>query len=116
MDFETFDIAQPVGLTGGAVTTETGQCNDAVFTVTADGPAPPMICGTNSGYHSEFMSDIFWEYTVGWNRNWGDKDRKRFSVRQKIFNAPKITVSSCRIFLGGRSGFETWSGNWGTDG
>ena len=68
MDFNTFVIAGPstvtltVGLlTGGSVTTSPGvaftaatQCQTDTFSITGSpGGNPPVICGTNSGYHGK---------------------------------------------------------------
>ena len=39
---ETGTSARPFG---------TGQCQDAQFTATSNGPSVPIICGTNTGYH-----------------------------------------------------------------
>ena len=69
MDFNTFVIAGPntitaslVYLTGGSVTTAAGkaassltQCQTDTFSITGvSGGNPPVICGTNSGYHGNY--------------------------------------------------------------
>ncbi len=71
MDFNTFVIAGPstvtltLGyLTGGSVTTAAGvpyttqtQCQTDTFSITGvPGGIPPVICGTNSGYHGKNVS------------------------------------------------------------
>ena len=41
---------------GGKSMFEKGQCQTDIFSVTTPGNnAPPTICGTNSGEHSEFL-------------------------------------------------------------
>lgn len=67
LDFNTFVITGPNTYTilsvytgnGGAVTTAAGlllspgtQCLTDSFSVTGYGSSPPVICGTNTGYHS----------------------------------------------------------------
>ena len=70
MDFNTFVIAGPSTLTlslgyetGGSVTTAAGvpfnsatTCQTDSFTITGNpGGTPPVICGTNSGYHGKAL-------------------------------------------------------------
>ena len=76
MDFNTFVIAGPntvtqtVGfITGGSVTTAAGvpftsatQCQTDTFSITGvPGANPPVICGTNSGYHGK---KVLSKYTI----------------------------------------------------
>ena len=71
MDFNTFVIAGPSTLTstlmyvsGGSVTAAGGtgvnsitQCQTDTFSITGvSGGSPPVICGTNSGYHGNFTA------------------------------------------------------------
>ena len=73
MDFNTFVISGPSTLTlslgwevGGNVATAAGQafnlatsCQTDTFSVTGvPGAVPPVICGTNSGYHGNFNYTI----------------------------------------------------------
>jgi hypothetical protein len=74
MDFNTFSIAGPSTLTsavfynllGTVSTTANGQqaslatnCLTDTFTVTGSGgSSPPVICGTNSGYHSKLRGQF----------------------------------------------------------
>jgi hypothetical protein len=66
LDFNTFVIAGPntvtaslIWLTGGSVTTAAGtaassatNCQTDIFSITGvTGGNPPVICGTNTGYH-----------------------------------------------------------------
>ena len=68
MDFNTFVIAGPSTVTlsvnyetGGSVTNAAGvpyslatQCQTDTFSMTGvPGAIPPVICGTNSGYHGK---------------------------------------------------------------
>ena len=41
-----------------ASTTSKTQCNSAQFSATTDGGTAPVICGTNTGYHSKTISLI----------------------------------------------------------
>ena len=52
LGFDLFDIAQPSSITPGDDNPHgRTQCQDAQFMATADGPSPPVICGSNTGYH-----------------------------------------------------------------
>ncbi len=70
LDFTTFVLTQPSSSldvvtkrlalsgvqtpTGTVPVTAVGQClTDTFSVVNPDGPSPPVICGTNSGQHSE---------------------------------------------------------------
>jgi hypothetical protein len=77
LDFNTFVIAGPSTLTAsnfkvlaGSLSTTTGvaaslatECLTDTFSVTGSGgTAPPVICGTNGGYHSKkkhFFTKVF---------------------------------------------------------
>ena len=58
LNFDTFTITQPhtTAYTGRTqddteqINPRT-QCQRAQFLATSDGPNPPIICGTNTGYH-----------------------------------------------------------------
>ena len=69
MDFNTFVITGPSTLTASVVKTVGGsiapggavpmssatQCLTDTFTITGvPGGSPPVICGTNNGYHGNF--------------------------------------------------------------
>jgi len=52
LGFDTFDIAQPsTNKPGDDVPNGRTQCQDAEFSSNSAGPNPPVICGTNTGYH-----------------------------------------------------------------
>lgn len=52
LGFDTFSIAQPsTNQPGDANPNGRTQCQNAQFSANSDGPAPPVICGTNTGYH-----------------------------------------------------------------
>jgi len=69
LDFSTFVISGPNTFTQSSVTAVNGafapggisseslatQCLTDTFSVTGVGPSPPLICGTNSGYHSKYI-------------------------------------------------------------
>ena len=52
LGFDNFDISQPstTALTDTNPNTRS-QCQAAQFSADSDGPTPPVICGTNTGYH-----------------------------------------------------------------
>ena len=51
----SFSETTSVSMFGGKPMFERGQCQDDIFSVTAPGNnAPGVICGTNTGEHSEF--------------------------------------------------------------
>ena len=58
LNFNTFQTASPYtaspntdGNGANPVAHSKGQCLNSQFQVYADGPSPPTICGTNTGYH-----------------------------------------------------------------
>jgi len=52
LGFDTFDIAQPsTSEPGDDVPNGRTQCQKAQFSANSEGPTPPTICGTNTGYH-----------------------------------------------------------------
>ena len=52
LGFDSFDILQPsTNLPGDAIPNQRTQCINAQFSASSDGPAAPIICGTNTGYH-----------------------------------------------------------------
>lgn len=52
LGFDSFDILQPsTSQSGDAVPGQRTQCINAQFSASSDGPAAPIICGTNTGYH-----------------------------------------------------------------
>lgn len=53
LDFVGFDIAQPETNAVGTFPDVATQCQDAQFTAQSDGVNVPIICGVNTGYHSE---------------------------------------------------------------
>ena len=58
LDFDTFDIAQPdstVIPAAGADNVDNTQCLQAQFSATSEDVSVPVICGTNSGMHSEWQ-------------------------------------------------------------
>lgn len=61
LNFDTFQISGPVTtVTSGpsAVPNSRTQCLSAQFTASQDGPQPPVLCGTNSGYHMILDADM----------------------------------------------------------
>ncbi len=63
MDFNSFAIAGPdtvlaASPTGTAIApnvpvSSATECHNAWFTASSDGTNPPVLCGTNTGYHSK---------------------------------------------------------------
>ena len=54
LGFDLFSISSPVTEKPGTASTTPlarTQCQRATFTATNEGPSPPTICGTNTGYH-----------------------------------------------------------------
>ena len=55
LGFDLFSISQPqTEASATPVSTQPNartQCQKATFTASSDGPSPPTICGTNTGYH-----------------------------------------------------------------
>jgi hypothetical protein len=47
-----FEIGGSISIAAGKAFTATTTCQTDTFTITGDaGGTPPVICGTNSGYH-----------------------------------------------------------------
>jgi hypothetical protein len=51
LDFDSFNIAQPSIM---------GICNNDQFIVSGSTTAIPIVCGVNTGNHSEYTYLIFW--------------------------------------------------------
>lgn len=52
LGFDQFDISQPSTQSNTDTNPNTrSQCQVAQFNVDSDGPTPPTLCGTNTGYH-----------------------------------------------------------------
>ena len=88
-DFESFQIAGPeTGITRSTATTiaagdggAIGDCIEDAFSISSpSGPGSPVICGTNSGYHSK--------YTVFENR---PKSRIQYCERSELHSHFKWT-------------------------
>ena len=61
LDFIEFDIAQPNNDALNPLPSARTQCVDAHFHAQSDGVSVPFICGTNMGYHSEYIRTRIWE-------------------------------------------------------
>ena len=76
LGFDTFAIAQPNTVTGAEPEPYgRGQCQDAQFTTNSDGPTPPIICGTNTGYHmilnaKDDCNTLSFTWTSSTTRSW----------------------------------------------
>jgi len=76
LGFDNFDINQPN--TATVTTTPPNgrtQCQNAQFTANTDGPTPPMICGTNTGYHmileaKDECNTLSFTWTSSTTRTW----------------------------------------------
>jgi len=129
MDFNTFVIAGPntltltLGyLTGGSVTTAAGvtytaqtQCQTDTFSITGvTGGTPPVICGTNSGYHGK--SVLWFQYLLSFGAFFKNRHiRKNYNIKfenvfqitsnfrfilmtPRTFSGPKIFFSFIPVF------------------
>ncbi len=47
-----------------SATTSKTQCNSAQFSATTDGGTAPVICGTNTGYHSKIFVGLILDIIV----------------------------------------------------
>lgn len=76
LGFDTFDIAQPSTIyPGDDNPIGRTQCQQAQFTASSDGPPPPIICGTNTGYHMiidarDDCNTLSFTWTSSTTRNW----------------------------------------------
>ena len=77
LGFDTFDIAQPTTTTYLATTTinQRTWCKSAQFTATSNGNAPPILCGTNTGYHMileahEYCNSLHFAWSTSTTRSW----------------------------------------------
>ena len=61
LGFDLFSISQPQTEVSAANTNPNArtQCQRATFTANSDGPSPPTICGTNTGYH--MILEVFFQ-------------------------------------------------------
>lgn len=76
LGFDTFDIMQPsTNKPGDDSPNGRTQCQQAQFSANSAGPSPPVICGTNTGYHMilEARSDcnrLSFTWTSSTTRTW----------------------------------------------
>ena len=76
LGFDTFDIAQPsTNYPGDDNPNGRTQCQKAQFSASSDGPAPPVLCGTNTGYHmilqaKDECNTLFFTWSKSNTRNW----------------------------------------------
>jgi len=76
LGFDTFDINQPsTNLPGDANPNGRTQCQTAQFSANSEGPSPPVICGTNTGYHmiieaKDNCNTLSFTWTSDTTRSW----------------------------------------------
>lgn len=76
LGFDEFVIAQPsTSKPGDKLPNSRTQCQTAQFTANSAGPSPPVICGTNTGYHMivearETCNNLQFKWTDSSTRSW----------------------------------------------
>ncbi|TRY80076.1 hypothetical protein TCAL_09320 [Tigriopus californicus] len=115
LDFQSFDIAQPNSderLAARAV--QRTQCLDATFTATSRSGNPPVICGTNSGYHMILEADancnrLNFDWFENAPRQW------RILITQVPCNSPNKAPEGCTQYFTGIMGtVESYNFQGGT--
>jgi len=105
LGFDTFAISQPTTATQ-STTPPNGrtQCTNAQFTANSDGPTPPTICGTNTGYHmileaKDDCNTLSFTWTSSSTRSWD------IHVMQIDCTASWKPPSSCMQYFTGTTGY-----------
>ena len=105
LGFDTFAINQPNTVTGTADEPYgRGQCQDAQFTANSDGPNPPTICGTNTGYHmiinaKDDCNTLSFTWTSSSTRSWN------IHIMQIPCSATWKPPDGCTQYITGSSGY-----------
>jgi len=106
LGFDTFAINQPVTSTASAAPYTNGrtQCQTAQFTANSDGPATPVICGTNTGYHmileaKENCNTLSFTWTSSTTRSWN------IHIMQIPCTATWKPPEDCRQYFTGTTGY-----------
>ena len=80
-----------------------GSCIQARFTAESEGPNPPVICGTNSGYHMILEArDQCNKLTVTWNN--AVENSWSIQVMQISCSAPWKPAAGCLQYFTGTTG------------
>merc|ERR1712050_415814 len=105
LGFDTFAINQPN--TATVTTTPPNgrtQCQDAQFVANTDGPTPPIICGTNTGYHMivearDDCNTLSFTWTSSTTRTWN------IHIMQIACTATWKPPEDCLQYFTGTSGY-----------
>ena len=108
LNFDTFTITQPhtTAYAGRAAdTTEQTnprtQCQRAQFLATSDGPNPPIICGTNTGYHMILEAqDSCNTLTFAWDNS--DTQTWNIHISQFLCTDPHKAPAGCLQYFTGK--------------
>jgi len=104
LGFDSFDIIQPsTNLPGDAIPNQRTQCISAQFSASSDGPAAPIICGTNTGYHMllearDDCNKLTFTWTTTGTRTWN------IHVMQIACTAKWKPPEGCLQFFTGTTG------------
>jgi len=104
LGFDTFDISQPSTVTLADTNPNTrGQCQSAQFNAASDGPAPPTICGKNSGFHmyleaKETCNTLTFTWTASESQTWN------IHIMQIECDEPWKPQSGCLQYFTGTTG------------
>ena len=109
LNFDTFTITQPhtTAYTGRTqddteqINPRT-QCQRAQFLATSDGPNPPIICGTNTGYHMILEAqDTCNTLTFAWDNS--DTQTWNIHISQFLCTDPHKAPAGCLQYFTGKS-------------
>ena len=105
LGFDSFDISQPsTNIDNDDNPNTRTQCQTAFFSAQSDGPAPPVICGTNTGYHmileaKDECNDLTFTWTKSTTRTW------TIQVMQIACTAPWKPTEGCLQYFTGTTGY-----------
>ena len=107
LGFDNFDIAQPsTNYPGDDNPNGRTQCQQAQFSATSDGPPPPIICGTNTGYHMiidarDDCNTLSFTWTSSTTRSWN------IHIMQIACTATWKPPQGCLQYFTGTTGYLT---------
>jgi len=105
LGFDLFSISQPQTEASAVNTVPNArtQCQRATFTANSDGPSPPTICGTNTGYHMilearDDCNTLTFTWSSGEAKDWN------IHVSQILCSDPFKPPDGCTQYFTGVSG------------
>ena len=106
LDFASFSLSPP----GSEVRTDSSpnsrtQCEEAQFSASSAGPAAPVLCGTNTGYHMILEASQDWNtLTASWSPERANNNYWNILISQIPCGEPWAPPPGCLQFFTGVTG------------